>query len=272
MQTPIKICDLLPFRLILGAIGKLLKNNQYLHMKTIILIACGFLFAVMTSCKNNTSQNSKDEVLAYQCPMKCEGEKTYNEPGTCPVCKMDLQQLKTNNDTDTSSNDISDMSIYNLPSNWTNQNGEQIQLVDLKGDVLVMVMIYTTCKAACPRLVADMRNIEERLSEKTTENVKMIFVSIDPKTDTPKRLKEFAKENFMDESPWVFLTSSEENIREFAAVLSVNYKKISPIDFSHSNIISVFDAEGELVFQQEGLGVNSDATIEHIEKAVSSIK
>ncbi|HRM13385.1 MAG TPA: SCO family protein, partial [Flavobacterium sp.] len=51
---------------------------------------------------------------------------------------------------------------------------------------------------------------------------------------------------------------------EFAAVLAVNYKKIDPIDFSHSNIISVFNADGELVYQQEGLGVNSDQTINKI--------
>lgn len=26
----------------------------------------------------------------YQCPMKCEGEKTYTTPGNCPVCNMKL--------------------------------------------------------------------------------------------------------------------------------------------------------------------------------------
>lgn len=26
----------------------------------------------------------------YYCPMHCEGEKTYNRPGSCPVCGMDL--------------------------------------------------------------------------------------------------------------------------------------------------------------------------------------
>lgn len=26
----------------------------------------------------------------FYCPMHCEGEKTYNEPGNCPVCGMDL--------------------------------------------------------------------------------------------------------------------------------------------------------------------------------------
>ena len=26
----------------------------------------------------------------YYCPMHCEGDKTYNKPGDCPVCGMDL--------------------------------------------------------------------------------------------------------------------------------------------------------------------------------------
>ncbi|KQB38875.1 SCO1/SenC/PrrC protein, involved in biogenesis of respiratory and photosynthetic system [Flavobacterium daejeonense] len=166
---------------------------------------------------------------------------------------------------------VSDLSIYNLPSQWTNQNGQNIEMKDLNGKVLVMVMIYTSCKAACPRLVADMRNIEQRLPEKGKDKVKMVLVSIDTEVDTPERLKAFAKENKMDSEPWVFLRSTEENTREFAAVLSVNYKKVSPMDFSHSNIISVFNANGELVYQQEGLGVNSDPTIAKITEEIQKI-
>ncbi|KAF2081535.1 SCO family protein [Flavobacterium sharifuzzamanii] len=160
--------------------------------------------------------------------------------------------------------EISDLSIYNLPSKWTTQDGKDIELKSLRGNVLVMVMIYTSCKSACPRLVADMRDIESKLEKQTKQHVKLILVSIDPNTDTPERLKSFAIENKMNQDPWIFLRSTEENTREFAAVLAVNYKKISPIDFSHSNIISVFNPEGELVFQQEGLGVNNEKTIETI--------
>jgi len=166
---------------------------------------------------------------------------------------------------------ISDLSIYNLPSGWTNQNGHNIELKDLRGKILVMVMIYTSCKAACPRLVADMRNIESRLPRNIKGNIKLILVSIDPVVDTPKRLKEFAIENKMDSEPWEFLRSTEENTREFAAVLAVNYKKIAPLEFSHSNIISVFNAEGELTFQQEGLGVNSDETIKKITEEAAKL-
>lgn len=35
-------------------------------------------------------QHETDATNIYQCPMKCEGDKTYSEPGKCPVCGMYL--------------------------------------------------------------------------------------------------------------------------------------------------------------------------------------
>lgn len=182
----------------------------------------------------------------------------------CMLLFLSLQSCIDKSKAETKDKPISELSIYNLPSKWTSQNGENLEMKDLKGKVLVMVMIYTSCKAACPRLVADMRNIEQRLPENIKDDVTLVLVSIDPEVDTPKRLKAFAVENKMDGDQWLFLRSTEANTREFAAVLAVNYKKIAPLDFSHSNIISVFNADGELSYQQEGLGVNSDQTIEKI--------
>ena len=34
----------------------------------------------------------------YQCPMKCEGEKSYDKPGKCPKCGMDLKDAKSHVD------------------------------------------------------------------------------------------------------------------------------------------------------------------------------
>ncbi len=168
--------------------------------------------------------------------------------------------------------EISELSIYNLPSTWTSQNNEQIVLKELKGKVLVMVMIYTSCKAACPRLVADMRRIKDQMPNELLGDIQMILVSIDPNTDTPERLKAFAKENFMDENPWLFLRGTKESVRDFANVLAVKYKKISPIDFSHSNIISVFNEKGELAHQQEGLGVDNKETVAKIIELATAIQ
>ncbi|MCA6458186.1 MAG: SCO family protein [Chitinophagaceae bacterium] len=154
-------------------------------------------------------------------------------------------------------------SIFNLSSSWKNQNGESLQLKDLQNKTLVVVMIYTSCKSACPILVSKMKNIESKISRKDIDNTSLVLISIDPKTDTPARLKEFARNNAMDAPQWIFLTSSEEATQEFANVLSMKYKKISPIEFSHSNIISVFGPDGQLVSQEEG---NID-----VEKVVSTV-
>ncbi|PWK17657.1 SCO family protein [Xanthomarina spongicola] len=229
-----------------------------------ILFSVFVLVMTLASCNSNKSEKASDELAVYQCPMKCEGEKTYSEAGSCPVCKMDLQPIESEDSKILNENDISDESIFNLTSTWNTEEGEKIQLEDLKGKTLVMVMIYTTCKAACPRLVADMRNIEAKIPETSLKDLRFVLVSIDPETDTPERLKAFAIENFMDGEQWTFLQGTEGSVREFANVLAVKYKQISPMDFSHSNIISVFNTEGELMHQQEGLGVDNKETIETI--------
>lgn len=183
---------------------------------------------------------------------------------SCNNNSKNTEESGTNSEVAANDVAFSDMSIYNLPSHWTTQDGAEIELKDLQGKVTAMVMIYTSCQAACPRLVADMRNIEKQIPQEKKEDVQYVFVSIDPETDTPERLKAFAKENQMDNDKYIFLRGTEEDTREFAAVLAVNYKQISPIDFSHSNIISVFDQKGVLAHQQEGLGVNNKETVQTI--------
>ncbi|KIX20354.1 electron transporter SenC [Flavobacterium sp. 316] len=163
---------------------------------------------------------------------------------------------------------ISEESIFNLSSKWKTQDDKTVEIKDFRGKVSVMVMIYTSCKAACPRLVADMRDIESKIPKEQLKDLNFILVSIDPITDTPKRLKVFAKDNFMDDKHWTFLQGTPATVQEFANVLAVKYKKITPIDFSHSNIISVFNREGELIHQQEGLGVNNKETIDKILETV----
>ena len=187
---------------------------------------------------------------------------------SCQTSTKDKDNKTATSKTETEQTDNS-LSIFQLPSEWETQEDETIELESLKGNVLAVVMIYTSCQAACPRLVADMKNIQEKVGDNTKKPVKYVFVSIDPETDTPQRFKEFSVENNMTDDKWLFLRSSEDNTREFANVLAVQYKEISPIDFSHSNIISVFDENGVLIHQQEGLGVDNDETIQAIQDLAS---
>ncbi len=38
----------------------------------------------------NEASNDVHNQIKYACPMKCEGDRTYDHPGNCPVCNMKL--------------------------------------------------------------------------------------------------------------------------------------------------------------------------------------
>ncbi|PWJ59461.1 hypothetical protein CLV98_102294 [Dyadobacter jejuensis] len=68
-------------------------------MKHLLMIACLTFLAACSGSEQKTDEASiethEHEVASktYACPMSCEGEKTYTEAGTCPVCKMDLSEV-----------------------------------------------------------------------------------------------------------------------------------------------------------------------------------
>jgi transcription initiation factor IIE alpha subunit len=51
-------------------------------------------------CNMNLKAVPKPVTALYQCPMKCEGEKTYDKAGKCPKCNMNLAKLQAKNSTE----------------------------------------------------------------------------------------------------------------------------------------------------------------------------
>ncbi len=63
--------------------------------KVILSVAVVVIMGTMlVSCKGESKKVEPVEEVAlteYQCPMKCEGDKTYTDKDTkCPVCNMAL--------------------------------------------------------------------------------------------------------------------------------------------------------------------------------------
>ncbi len=69
-------------------------------VNVVILLALAIAMTLGSCGSSEKKTNSTEQVAAkkaYQCPMKCEGNKTYDKPGKCPVCKMDLEEQKAVN-------------------------------------------------------------------------------------------------------------------------------------------------------------------------------
>lgn len=66
-----------------------------------LLIAAISLTLSFSACNSQNNKSTSIEKVSeqktYQCPMKCEGNKTYDKPGTCPICGMDLVEMKAGN-------------------------------------------------------------------------------------------------------------------------------------------------------------------------------
>jgi hypothetical protein len=59
------------------------------------LLACRLL--LFAACQNNTphpTPSTASAAMQYACPMNCEPGKTYDHPGTCPVCNMALEVVQ----------------------------------------------------------------------------------------------------------------------------------------------------------------------------------
>jgi len=71
-------------------------------MKNIFIAGFVLVLSVTAffACNNDHSKHASQttETAApgtkYICPMNCEKGKTYDQPGSCPVCHMDLEQMK----------------------------------------------------------------------------------------------------------------------------------------------------------------------------------
>ncbi len=50
----------------------------------------------IVSCNSETKKekpSSEVNTDVYECPMKCNNGQTYDKPGTCPVCGMELEKV-----------------------------------------------------------------------------------------------------------------------------------------------------------------------------------
>lgn len=157
-------------------------------------------------------------------------------------------------------------SIYNVSSSWKTRHGDIVKLDSLRGKVQVVAMVYTHCEYACPRIVADMKRIRDSLSDEALAETNFTIVSIDPERDTPHRLQQFADENDLSDDQWTLLNGDQGDILELAALLGFKYKRTSDTDFTHSNMITVLNKEGEVAYQRNKLADKPTDAIKTIEK------
>lgn len=92
------------------------------------------------------------------------------------------------------------------------QDGEPVTLDSLRGAVHVINFVYTSCAATCPLLTRQMASIAER-ARSLAPKVRFLSLSVDPRHDTPDRLKRYGEAYHADFTRWKFATGPLETVQ-----------------------------------------------------------
>ena len=104
----------------------------------------------------------------------------------------------------------------------TNQDGKQIRFYDeIKGKSVAINVMYTSCKDECPLETAKLAQLQRMLGEKMGRDIFFYSISIDPRNDTPDKLKTYAK-NFSIGPGWQFLTGDPADIKVLVKKLGLS--------------------------------------------------
>jgi protein SCO1 len=99
------------------------------------------------------------------------------------------------------------------------QRGKPVKFYDdlVKGKIVIISFIYTSCTDICPLTTARVAQLEEKLGDMVGREIFFISMTVDPEHDTPERLKEYS-ERFGAGPGWSFVTGKPADIR------AINYK------------------------------------------------
>src|SRR3954462_11865179 len=84
---------------------------------------------------------------------------------------------------------------YISNSTVTTQRGKPVKFYDdlVKGKIVIISFIYTSCTDICPLTTARIAQLEEKLGDMIGRDVFLLSMTVDPERDTPERLKEYAE-------------------------------------------------------------------------------
>jgi len=156
---------------------------------------------------------------------------------------------------------LTDKSIYQLDSAWTNDAGVAVTLSSLRGRPQILAMFFANCTYACPLLVFQMKQIEAALPEPLRDKVDFTLISFDSERDTPAALHSYRLDHDLGNERWTLLRGGPDDVLELAALLNVKFKKDAQGQFLHSNVITLLNADGEIVCQRLGLGSDHEQII-----------
>jgi protein SCO1 len=124
-----------------------------------------------------------------------------------------------------------------------NQEGNRFDSAKLRGKVVVLNFIFTTCTDVCPLFTANLAELQRTLKNEQS-NFFLVSITTDPEVDSPKVLKSYAQRYGADFQNWAFLTGSESQLKQIWKGFDVRVIKKGRGLVQHTSLTTVIDRQG----------------------------
>lgn len=132
------------------------------------------------------------------------------------------------------------------------QNGKRFLSTSLRGKIVVLDFIYTTCTDVCPLFTANFARLQRRLATDHRSEVFFISITTDPEIDSPKVLKSYAQRYGADFSNWAFLTGTEAQLKEVWKGFGIRVIHKGRGLVQHDSVTTLIDRQGVRRFNHFG--------------------
>lgn len=133
-----------------------------------------------------------------------------------------------------------------------NQDGTRFESAKLRGKVVVIDFIYTTCTDVCPLFTANFAQLQRTLNKEHAGDVFFISITTDPEVDSPKVLKAYAQRYGADFTNWAFLTGTEEQLKAVWKGLDIRVIRKGRGLVQHTSLTTILDRQGLRRFNHLG--------------------
>lgn len=142
--------------------------------------------------------------------------------------------------------EIADTVYHHVPSfSYLNQDSVMIASKDLKGKVWIADFFFSNCPSICPSMTTNMKRLS-LMTKDLSNDIQFLSFSIDPKRDTPTRLREYIKLNGIQAKNWFFFTGDQDATHLLAKEFfnGAEKNKDVPGGFGHTPYFALVDHEG----------------------------
>ena len=135
----------------------------------------------------------------------------------------------------------------------TDQRKRTVSLADLRGSVVALNFIYTSCALPnfCLRLANNFNVLQKRFDKRLGKDLVLVTVTFDPVHDTPEVLAKYAEQWKANPATWHFLTGAEKDVQRVCRMFGVQAFPNEGL-MDHSLHTVLIGRDGKLIANVEG--------------------